>query len=1115
MAFPQTPVDLRAEMQIGGVWTDITADLYARAPLTIERGRPDEASSVDPGKATFQLNNRANKYSPKNPRSANYERIGRNTPVRFSLPAAESYLKLPGGSANIASTPDHSSLDITGDIDVRAELSMDWHSGIGQILMGKWSAVDGNRSWLWRVFEGFVFFVWCPTGLSSGALTAAVRIPDLPRRAALRMTLDVNNGAGGRTASLYTAATLAGPWTLAGSTTDTGTTSIFSGSASLDIPMTQYTTTITRYPFVGRFHRAEVRSGIAGSVVASPDVRALAAGTTAWSDSAGRPWTLAGTAEIVDREYRLHAEVSSWPSRWDVSGKDVYVPVEAAGIMRRLGQGSRPLASTLRRRVPTVGLPVAYWPMEEGRDATQAYSPIDGVAPLATTGLEYASDDGLAGSGPLPKLSAAASMRGSVPAHTATGVWMVACMYHSPAEPATETVLLEWTTTGTAQRIVVTAETGNVKVTGYTSTGSTVFAIVVGPTEFHGQWNRLNISAVESGANVTYDIAWGVVNGDAYGSNTTVAATAGTVTGITTAFGPLAAGLALGHLGVFASTISEDVYRFGDTGWNSERADVRFDRLGIEEGVPTSIADSIGAAEQMGPQRPNSLLTLLRECADADGGIMYEERDRLALRLRPRQSYYNQPVALTLDYTAEGEVAPPLEPVDDDQHVRNDVTRSRVNGSSARAVDEISRMGTAPPPAGVGVYEDSKSLNLYQDSQVEPIAHWQLHLGTWDEARYPTVHIDLAAAPHLVDEVLGLDIGDRIQIINPPEWLPPGPIDLIVEGYTEVIGHPNHWNIILNCSPAGPWVVAVADDTTLGRADTSGSVLGAAATNSATTLVVHSTQTAVAWSRPRWSQDPARYPASLQLGGEVVTASAVAELAADNFGRTVAAGGWGTASDGLHTYTLTGGVSNAERSVASNRGVVTVTGSQTLHRQQTVSETCVDADVRCQVAVSATATGGTLNACVLLRWTSSTAHYRARVEFTTGGGISVSVTNGATAIGSTVVTGLTYAPGDTVEMRVRIIGYRILMRVWRTGTLEPILWHIDRTDVSSTNPSGTVGMSCHGGTGNSNASVEYRFDNFAVESPQRVTVTRAVNAVTKAHAAGTPVRLAQPARAAL
>ncbi len=200
--------------------------------------------------------------------------------------------------------------------------------------------------------------------------------------------------------------------------------------------------------------------------------------------------------------------------------------------------------------------------------------------------------------------------------------------------------------------------------------------------------------------------------------------------------------------------------------------------------------------------------------------------------------------------------------------------------------------------------------------------------------------------------------------------------------------------------------------------------------------------------------------------------------------------------------------------MSSNRGVVTVAASQTLHRQQTIAETCTDAEVRCQVAVSATATGGTLNACVLARWTSSTAHYRARLEFTTGGAVNVSVTNGSTIIGTNAPTGLTYAPGDVFEVRVRVIGYRILMRVWRAGTTEPILWHIDRTDVAGTNPSGAIGLSCHGGTGNSNGSVEYRFDSLLVESPQRVTVTRAVNDVSKPHAAGARIGLAQPARAA-
>jgi hypothetical protein len=271
----------------------------------------------------------------------------------------------------------------------------------------------------------------------------------------------------------------------------------------------------------------------------------------------------------------------------------------------------------------------------------------------------------------------------------------------------------------------------------------------------------------------------------------------------------------------------------------------------------------------MGSQRPNTLLTLLGQCEASDGGVLYEDRSALALRYRCRASHYNQPIALTLDYTQAGHVAPPLEPVDDDQRTRNDRTVTRDGGSSARAVLESGALSIQAPPAGVGTYDDSVTLSLARDSQVEPIAWWRLHLGTWDEARYPTVHINLAAAPLLIPDVLALEIGDRIQIINPPTWLPPGPIDLIVEGYTETIGHPCDWDIVLNCTPAGPWTVGITDDSVLGRADTAGSQLASGINSSATSLSVATT------AGPIWTTSGAELPFDIQIGGEVVTVSAI------------------------------------------------------------------------------------------------------------------------------------------------------------------------------------------------------------------------------------------------
>lgn len=862
MAFPQTPIDLLAEMQIGGVWSNVTSDLYARGPLTIERGRPDEAARVDPSKATFQLDNRQNKYSPRNPRSANYGLIGRNTPVRFSVPGTESYLATTGVSGDIVATPDHTSLDITGDLDVRMELTAGWTDEGSQVLIGKWSAVDGNRSWLVRINSGGIVLVWSPTGLSAAAQAYTLPLPPLPHRAAVRMTLDVDNGAGGFTVALYTADSLSGSWTARGSTaTSAGTTSIYSGTAPLEIAPTQVVTSGNRPPWRGRLHRAEVRSGIGGTVVASPDVRALTPGTTSWSDSPGRTWTVAGAATITSREYRLHAEVSSWPPRWDTSGRDLYVPVEAAGILRRLGQGTKALASPLRRRIPTIGNPKAYWPMEDGRDAVQAYSPIAGCQPLAVSGLEFAADDSLFGSAPLPRLTAAVTLAAPVPAHTATGQWMLACVFYWPTAPASSTRLLAFNTSGSAQTIILNVDNGSILLEGYTSSGATLFSVPAVTVGFHGAWTRLELTAETSGGNVTYRLGWVDVSGAGYGASTSVAATAGIITGIATTCGALAADVRLGHLGVFASSATS-VYDSADDGWLGETASARLVRLSGEEGVPLS---ACSASTAMGPQRPDTLLSLLGQCETSDGGVLHEVRDLLGLRYRSRESLYNQPVQLTLDYTQDGHVAPPLEPVDDDQRTRNDRTVTRSGGSSARAIDSTSPLSVLSPPAGIGVYDDAETISVATDDQLEDIAGWRLHMGTWDEARYPTVHIDLAAAPSLIPAVVGLDIGDRIQIINPPTWLPPGPIDLIVEGYTEVIGHPNSWDIVLNCTPAGPWTVGVTDDVVLGRADTDGSQLAAGVTSTATSLSVAVT------AGPLWTTDPADRPFDIRVGGEVMT----------------------------------------------------------------------------------------------------------------------------------------------------------------------------------------------------------------------------------------------------
>ncbi len=71
---------------------------------------------------------------------------------------------------------------------------------------------------------------------------------------------------------------------------------------------------------------------------------------------------------------------------------------------------------------------------------------------------------------------------------------------------------------------------------------------------------------------------------------------------------------------------------------------------------------------------------------------------------------------------------------------------TRSGGSSGRAVAETGPLSVLPPPDGVGIYDESVTLSLATDDQPERIAQWRVHLGTWDEARYPTITVWLHAA---------------------------------------------------------------------------------------------------------------------------------------------------------------------------------------------------------------------------------------------------------------------------------------------------------------------------------------------------------------------------------
>jgi hypothetical protein len=325
-------------------------------------------------------------------------------------------------------------------------------------------------------------------------------------------------------------------------------------------------------------------------------------------------------------------------------------------------------------------------------------------------------------------------------------------------------------------------------------------------------------------------------------------------------YGAAIEGLRIGHLAVFA-TAETSIFDDADTGFDGELAAERMIRLCGEEGVPLLVCGDVTATMPMGPQGLNTLVALLQECADTDGGILGEQRDRLGLRYRTRTSLYNQTPALSLD-AGLNQLANPFQPKLSDQGLRNQITASRSGGSSATVADTASI-------ARSGRYDSQVQVNPQADRQLPDIAAWQVHLGTAPGMRYSQITSDLTVAPGLAEAWLGADLGDLLEVTDLPPQHPTDAVQALVQGVTETYS-PTSWTAAANCTPGGPWTgLAVLDEDTPPKADTGGSELAVTVDADDTTLSVTVTGTAL------WSTDPDQYPADLRLGGgEVVTATA-------------------------------------------------------------------------------------------------------------------------------------------------------------------------------------------------------------------------------------------------
>lgn len=1164
MAFPQDALPIRGEMLINNVWTNVTTRIRNESDIVITGGLAPEQTSITPCTCAFTLNNRDGLFSDDNPTSAYYGLLPTGTPFRASIVETTPFLRLPNGllgdpltltttdwSIAWAQTTDKAVLDVVGDLDLRIEVEPDqWQLGsCGQQLAGKYTTASNQRSWAWVIQpSGVMRLYWSADGLtpvSAGTYADSTAIVPGTARIALRVTIDVNNGAAGRTITFYTSDSITGTWVQLGSAVVQSTvTSIFSGSGIVTagaIGSTTGTIAIVSdgtfgytLPLAGRIYRFQMYSGIGGTLVADMNATVQTEGATSWSDGLGTPntWTLVKTAEITKADYRSYGEIAEMPQEWDSSGTDFYVRTVASGIVRRLTQGAQALNSPIYRNLQQyIGAgALGYWPLEGGSQSTAAGNVVAGQPAARVTSVQFSTDNEFPASAGVMTLTDSGSgivgsLRGTAPADQGQIIF-----YHKvDSAPASDINVVHFYTSGTARQITFIIGSGTYRVKAFDATGTelgtsfTSFGTGASP----GQWLATQMKITKNGAGVDIDLAWYPLGTTTafYGVATLnlAAATVGAVTGFATSSSVASAGLnaTFAHfmlLNLAGFEFANATFAQTSIAFRGELAALRWLRILREEGVQGRVvgwpADSIA----MGPQPIDTLTGILDDCVSTAGALQYEARDMAALVLRTQRSLLAQePVTLTYPRPTS-HLSGSFSPTFDDQNLRNDVTAQSAGGAFARASKETGPRSAATPPLGAGRYASFVNVNPYDDDDLADLAGYAVYLGTWNARRVPNLEVWLQRSAFVANATLtrslrSVNPGDRVLVSSVPIQVGGGDADTLIRGYRETLQNRGHM-LAFSTVPYGPYLAA--NDLTLGSntryraaAVEGGSLVAADITSGALSVAVD-THEGKLWGST--VTKPGNFPLSILIAGEKITVSGIAAWVLDDFART-SSNSWGTPTTGPSAWITTGGA-------ASDYSVSAGVGRQNLSTVTTerVSELALAGRVSqvrltsIQQVTALTGVGGTCTMVVHLG--TATNYVRLNIMTTTAGSsthwVNQVVNSVETAFDSAFPsTGLT----TTAAMAVLVDVSPTLVRakVWAASLNEPSAW---TTSVALTAPNvaGSVFLRSLRNASSTNASpFNIEYDNLTLPRTQLFTLSaRAVNSVTKAQTANTAVQVAEP-----
>lgn len=363
---------------------------------------------------------------------------------------------------------------------------------------------------------------------------------------------------------------------------------------------------------------------------------------------------------------RATVEIAELPTRWDLSGNNIWVQLKASGLLRRLGTGAPPLHDAIRRHIER-HRPLAYWPLTDGQTARHGSEVASGAQPLRPIGLDGSFYQGQPDWGrgqlapwlePVVELPVGTGgiLAARVPLHSVTG-WAFDRVFGGSGEAGVNDAAVYDTGAGSDAdpQVVWLVEASpvldllslTVEERGETISSSVRLAEISNPGVFNQSAHHVRLATHGDEFNSNWallvdgvEVASGIYS-TAHRPASRIAQAWGLNTGGVLTVEPLA----LGHITYWGENApdAESTMR-ALLGYDRELAGRRIERLCAEQQVALQATGNLDDTPEMGPQRAGAFLDVLRAAEAVDGGVLGEARDELALAYRTRTSRYNQGV---------------------------------------------------------------------------------------------------------------------------------------------------------------------------------------------------------------------------------------------------------------------------------------------------------------------------------------------------------------------------------------------------------------------------------------------------------------------------------------